>query len=272
MMSGGPIDGHELDNVALKNPETVQRPRSQIRLLHFFVLTAAVAFTFFAHERGGSGVGLNPKPLFWKAMFQASFVTSGSLWLFALVISFLDQIRQKKILAHPGHLIIAVMGLATLLNELCLIAIGPRIPERGTSLPVDNEWAYAGVICQLAALVLSTLGILLGVWLYKWAWKITCLSLALFFAISIYFVAMQLFPSVSSSVSTISWLTKILNLAFYATLAMVLLCLILDLGSSKKRDVWHWVGGFGYLIATIWPNILVLIAVRYLSFNELFGG
>ena len=188
---------------------------------------------------------------------------------------------NKKIIEHPGSLLLLIFALTTLLNSMVFVWFGVENQLTGVldgdSIADAQSWVFRWNISRFIVCVLSIALILIGTIQFTLRWKLVFWGLVvttLITAALILLTDQQLLGNFDfATASTYAFLFMIMAWITYGIVGGIVLCSIIDLCvKSPYRGSWlHWFGVATYLISLFLPNILLAVASRYLSVEQIYN-
>jgi len=240
----------------------------------------ACAIAFAGFEESANGVW--PKDPGWLMSFR---VSDFLVWLLALCTFFLVLRRwqQTKTFAlHPGHFIALVLGFGFIAHLLAMRVFA--LPFDGTETYQELNALYSReeitaylwqfYVAGLGVRLLTTIVAAAGILRYRWWWKLTFASLAILWLIQIHQNWVTLRPIVYQEQiqsGELEFSNLLESCATYALYSSVLLSIAIDVFGRIKRDKVHWLGLVIWFAVAWISTALTLIALEFVSVQELYG-
>ena len=232
------------------------------------VTAAAVAFGLHVNMPTGISGGLANNPG-WQTTFMLIDVIAHTICVAGLFIV-LCEFRTSRQLKHPGYLLFVALGCYSAWTIATQWYWGSRIHDAlghkdgEYNSRIFAQWTYW---IAVGTIVLGAISIF-GVLKYSWRWRICFLSLAgsAFLGAMVGFMQCRWLSVADRRYESIDQLIFVSNISGMALLGSALVlfgCALIDIFSKQKADWIHWWSIVGCCFLLYLPNLVRMIAARY---------
>ena len=262
--------------------------------LGLLVTALAVVFAFTVNTTfTGSGQVRQIDPV-WRVVSELLAYCSAALSVVGCVFVLKRWWEEKKFATHPGHLIAIVLCFLMFTQWLrVLLFINPMRTWQaaGKVIAAEGEaWANQLYGTQLASVVIMAVLIAMGVWWYRWWWKLAFAGWCVFVATGGYQAWLlwgigrtanqgatnqAVFNFAGNNGKAIMdhliFASYLQGYAQWVAAALIVFAIVMDFFTKTRRDKLHWLGIGAWLLLYVVTTLARAVAARFLSPNQLYG-
>lgn len=244
-------------------------------IVQLLVLTGIFAVSFACAFPSTRLAGTpNPQGLFWRVLFGLPEVLNGVLSLTGLMFVATRCWKNHQRPTEPGSVLLLVLAAQFVLTNvfrLLYVALADPGGELYRSNPEMVAVGFTYVRC-IPPLFLAVICIF-GVRVDRWWWRGAFVALAiswLLSAVTILASLTMVYRNAPGAINTFMMLVYFQAGWHCFGFISVLLCCFVDLYRRIKRSRLHWFGVFSLIFCTVASPVVLLIALRFLSAQQLY--
>ena len=263
----------------LELPASTSTPAPKIGIIDLLALTFAFALVFGVYESiPPKMISPNPTIPLWYVLFRANLIIPLALWITWLFVIIREAINSKKLVRHPGYLLILQSGMAALLSLAILFSFGQLAKFMnidGSNWGSNNVFHMTYIFCTSIQYLIVIVASSIGVFVFpRWWWKIAfALNVLLHLSYGLSTAVIGVFLVVDSW-EFFGWLDIISGVSsflLYAFSIWLFVCAAIEIRSKVSRNWLHWCGVIGTIVFGCINGLLWWISQIVLTPEQIFG-